>query len=112
VVRLEVEKAVAEMFRQDERWGEQNHPDGTSRLYYGVLADSARRMCDRRATAGTVTWADILREEFYEAVSEEDSDRLYEELIQVAAVAMQWAGAIRRRETEERRRRRDARRTR
>lgn len=40
---------------------------------------------------GRVTWLHILLEEFAEVAKEDDPERLREELIQVAAVAVSWA---------------------
>lgn len=90
---------------QDELWGEQNHPNGTgpdvgaSSLYdpYAMRAAEARATCQRHAADGTVTWLDILREEVFEAFAEDDPAKLYHELVQVAAVAVNWAEALERR---------------
>jgi hypothetical protein len=54
--------------RQDAKWGEQNHPDGT-----------------------------IALEEVFEALVETDPAKLRDELLQVAAVAVAWVEAIDRR---------------
>ena len=100
---------VAERTRQDAKWGEQNHPDGTGPNHSaigGILAFSASRIdnlhiaaaatqrTDDHATAGGVTWEDILTEEWAEAIAEADPA---EELVQVAAVTVGWLGAIERR---------------
>lgn len=59
------------------------------------LAESMKRRC--RAVSrdeggdGSITFEHILTEEWAEAITEEDPERLYDELIQVAAVAVQWA---------------------
>jgi len=101
-------EVARERARQDVKWGEQNHPDGTgpdvtplSIVGNGnVAAEIARfatRETDDHAEAGTVTWLDILREEYHEAIAESDPEKLHRELIQVAAVAQQWAEAIVRR---------------
>ena len=103
---------AAERARQDAKWGEQNHPDGTgpratplnrivhdgpigetsgSTHYAHGLAMMAVRATDQAARVGTVTWADILLEEVFEALAENDPAKLRAELIQVAAVAEQWA---------------------
>jgi hypothetical protein len=92
---------------QNEKWGEQNHPDGTGPdlvepvaghpATFGMLSDAARLYTDHAAEYGRLTWADILREEFREALAEADPDRLRAELLQVAAVAVAWAEAIDRR---------------
>lgn len=92
-------ETLLERERQDERWGEQNHPDGTGNEFDPLLAMEAKRICEVKAEAGTVTWRDILTEEVCEAYAESDPVRLREELIQVAAVAQAWVEAIDRRTT-------------
>jgi hypothetical protein len=95
--------------RQNAKWGEQNHPDGTGPDVWPLafaacstpaadLARSATRVTDDYAKAGKVTWLDILREEYHEALAESDPEKLREELIQLAAVAQQWVEAIDRRD--------------
>lgn len=99
----------AERERQNVKWGEQNHPDGTGprmavpgRLCYEAdAARDARLHCQAAAYRGECTWRDILREEVYEAFAESDPAALRTELIQVAAVAVQWVQAIDRREEGE-----------
>jgi hypothetical protein len=82
--------------RQDAKWGQQNHLDGTSRER-DLDARNARLRCDTKASLGTVKWLDILLEEVMEAAAEEDPAKLREELVQVAAVAVSWVEAIDRR---------------
>lgn len=92
-----------ERTRQDTKWGEQNHQDGTGPQCLGDLArtgtsaDAAREQCDRMFDEGRGTWANILWEEFAEALEETDPEKLKKELIQVAAVAVAWVDAINRR---------------
>ncbi|MCI3246482.1 NUDIX hydrolase [Streptomyces spinosisporus] len=88
---------VAERERQDAKWGEQNHPDGTGNQSQQERADFARRWCDSAFQSGYGTWADVLAEEVAEASAESDPAKLRTELIQVAAVAINWIGAIDRR---------------
>jgi hypothetical protein len=89
--------------RQDAKWGEQSHPDGTGHKKFAAMRDAARAACERAAAHGSVTengyvtWRHILREEFYEALAETDPKALRAELIQVAAVATAWVEAIDRR---------------
>jgi len=97
---------------QDSKWGEQNWPDGTGdlrRILYMTdsnldlrsgreLADIFRAKCKNRHAAGALTWRDILLEEVFEAMAEEDPVKLRAELIQVAAVATSHAQAIDRRQ--------------
>jgi hypothetical protein len=95
---------LRERTRQDQKWGEQNHPDGTGPQHVWVftgpaafVAESVRSECQRKAADGFCTWLDILLEEAAEAFAESDSAKLREELIQVAAVAVSWVEAIDRR---------------
>lgn len=86
----------AERARQDARWGEQNHPDGTGRP--GDYGDAvlAQRACDIAADNGTLTYRHILEEEVAEAFAESDPVRLEAELVQVAAVSVAWIEKLRR----------------
>lgn len=104
---------LAERTRQDAKWGEQNHPDGTGPDTYPLrdvrepnldfrtgreLADAFTDATDRAAAAGRVTWRDIDAEETFEAYAEEPgSGDLVAEIVQGAAVKLGWLGAIRRR---------------
>jgi hypothetical protein len=83
--------------RQDDRWGEQNHDDGTGGKYDVILRDAARNACQREAEAGHPTWRSILFEEVTEAFAETDPAKLRAELVQVAAVAAAWIEAMDRR---------------
>lgn len=87
----------AERGRQDTRWGEQNHPDGTGGHEFETLAEMFRQACESEHQAGNGTWRSILMEETYEALSETAPGRLRAELVQVAAVAVNWIEAIDRR---------------
>ncbi|WP_159622695.1 hypothetical protein [Ruania rhizosphaerae] len=104
---------LAERGRQDQKWGEQNHPDGTGaatitlystdpNLDFRTAAELATiftRKTDENAMNGKVTWRDILLEEVFEALAEADPAALRTELVQIAAVATQWVQAIDRRTT-------------
>lgn len=97
-------EVAVERARQDAKWGEQNHIDGTGPglvwAFTGPAAhvrETARAETDRLAAEGLVTWQDILLEEVAEAFAEADEAKLRVELIQVAAVATQWVEAIDRR---------------
>jgi hypothetical protein len=89
--------------RQNAKWGEQNHPDGTDQL--GATgherARLVKRLVDESAKLGRLTWALILAEEVAEAECESDPVKLREELIQVAAVTVAWIEAIDRRRLAE-----------
>jgi hypothetical protein len=85
---------LAERERQDAKWGEQNHPNGTGYATDIENATAARLMCERAFSTGYGTWKDILKEEVFEAFAESEPDALRAELIQVAAVATAWCEAI------------------
>lgn len=87
----------AERERQDARWGEQNHPDGTGGIEARRIAEDARRNCQAAAERGTVTWLLISDEEHCEALAESDPVKLRAELVQDAAVKVAWIAAIDRR---------------
>lgn len=100
-----IAEVAAERERQKAKWGEQNHPDGTGPdklpMPYGsgswgaaVAAERLTLLTNCAAQIGQVTWLHILREEVFEAFAEKDPTKLRAELIQVAAVAAQWAEAI------------------
>ena len=100
-VLAEVEE---ERGRQDAKWGQQDHADGTGPAVAWLapanaawLRDWARDRCDAEHHAGCGTFASILFEEVAEALAEDDPAALRTELIQVAAVAVSWAEAIDRR---------------
>lgn len=90
------QEVVTERARQDAKWGEQSHPDGTSEIW-SHKADEFRASCQASFALGHGTWLDILLEEVYEAAAEYDPAALRTELIQVAAVCVAWAEAIDRR---------------
>lgn len=89
---------VAERERQDARWGEQNHPDGTGGIQSRMLRDEAQQTCQAAAERGAVTWLHIADEEHCEALAESDPVRLRAELVQGAAVYVAWIAAIDRRQ--------------
>lgn len=79
----------AERARQDERWGKQLHPNGTS-IKFKPLADAARNACRSADSNGQNTWGHIAREEFWEVMSETDWTNLRKELVQLGAVIVAW----------------------
>lgn len=88
---------LEERIRQDQKWGEQNHPNGGGTPSHRRAADRARAICQALAARGECTWEAILLEEVAEALAERDDTLLREELVQVAAVAVAWIEAIDRR---------------
>ncbi|QDM56629.1 hypothetical protein SEA_BIG3_47 [Mycobacterium phage Big3] len=91
-----------ELGRQDGKWGEQNHPDGTGDALFKDLAELAKISCDQAAISGSVTYRHILLEEVWEAMAESDKEKLKTELVQVAAVAVAWVEKLIREETNNR----------
>lgn len=79
-----------------DRWGIQDYPDGTGKDAVGdaEIADIARDACKRAAADGRVTWRHVLEEEMLEAFAEADPAALRAELVQVAAVTLQWLEAV------------------
>lgn len=90
-------EVLAERERQEAKWGEQNHPDGTSHERFGPTSVAQKMRVDGMARRGTLTYFEILQEEFWEAAAEEDPAKLRAELVQVAAVAVAWVECIDRR---------------
>lgn len=89
-----VNEVLEERARQDQKWGEQHHPDGTGGPTSVRLAQSSREFCNQAAALGRLEWRHILREEYREAMAEADPAKLREELIQVAAVCVAWVEDI------------------
>jgi hypothetical protein len=87
----------AECKRQEDKWGVQNHPDGTNAAEWRVACRRAKRHCDKATEDKKVTWRHILEEEVCEAFAEVAPEALIEELIQCAAVIVSWITAIERR---------------
>ena len=102
-----------ERTRQTAKHGDQSHlPDGTGAVLWlsmdddyirrhGIRRDNlaawAKARTDEASQArgdGSITFEHILTEEWAEAIAESDPDALRAELVQVAAVAVQWVEAI------------------
>ena len=91
-----LEEVMAERQRQDEKWGEQNHPllAGKAsdwpfvRNTLAGIAEITRETNDTHVQEGTLGWRTILQEEVLEAFAEEDIMNARAELVQVAAVAV------------------------
>lgn len=92
-----------------ERWGEQNHPDRAPQGPMAAATDDymrqeeanvARTLCETANDQKRPGWDLILMEEVREALAETHPDRVRAELVQVAAVAVQWIDCINRRQEE------------
>lgn len=93
-----LEDVAAERARQRARFGRQELADGTGlEPWDETERDEARLRCDRATLAGSLTWRHVLEEEVAEALAEADPVELRAELVQVAAVAVQWIEALDRR---------------
>jgi len=102
------EEIQAERVRQDEKWGQQNLPHvdpvlaqrGASHQRIAEeheipTADRAKFICQTAADRGQCSWTAIAVEELSEAVeAHNDPVALRGELIQLAAVVVQWVEAI------------------
>ncbi len=85
---------------QDEKWGIQNHPNGTSDDVRLICeAQAAKRRCSELAARGHLDWKSILSEEVAEAFATGNDNDLRTELLQVAAVAIAWIECVERRNT-------------
>ena len=96
-IRSVLNEVRAERHAQHARWGEQNHPDGTGGVGSEDVARLRKTACDEAFDNGQGTWRHILAEEVAEAFAESQPGKLRAELIQVAAIAVQWIEAIDRR---------------
>lgn len=102
--------------RQHSKWGKQEHlfgvgPDQQPLFEIGrqlavldgdnlgtapalEVEAAAKAATDLNAKVGIVTYADILLEEVFEALGSDTPEALRKELVQVAAVAVQWVELI------------------
>lgn len=91
----------AERIRQDEKWGEQNHPIREEHKraieYYKEEAEAFRKICDLKARENRITWYDIIIEEFFEAFAEDTPEGQRAELVQMIAVGVAMIECIDRR---------------
>lgn len=118
MVLMQDEDILHEIFherrRQEARWGQQDHPDGTGTTWIEDLmpfawredraahiAFLAKKQCEHEARIGKSTWRGIALEEIAEAFAETDPVKLRAELVQAAAVLVNWIGAIDRRKKGE-----------
>lgn len=108
-----LEDVSRERERQDDKWGEQSHADRMPSEYpYGDTPDYVKTaqhwkdlndvrvawMNEQGKTSDcNAAWDGILLEEVYEALAETEPDKVRAELVQVAAVAVNWIEAIDRR---------------
>lgn len=101
-----LEEVRWERYRQEQLWGQQDHPNGTGPYILGdVMVDGrhryalglerwAKRRCVTEHAGGRGTYEHILTEEWAEVVASADPHRLRAELVQLAAVAVGWVAKI------------------
>ncbi len=108
-----IQDIINERFRQLNKHGDQSHlPDGTGpdieldnlpvvgwgKVSAERLAAWAKARCkaasQNEGGNGTITYEQILTEEWAEAIAESDPARLREELVQLATVAVAWIEKI------------------
>lgn len=94
---------LEERERQDDLWGEQNHPSIPSnvnresyREFHREQANMWKQVNGNRVDLDLLSWDGIALEEIEEALAEDDGPALYAELIQAAAVFAAWAETLRR----------------
>lgn len=111
--RYEVAASVLNMIErcreQDRRWGLRGYPSFNMAMVssadtsvaglantHGVLPpDKAKWLCEVRAADGDLSWMDILASEVAKLVGKyEDAQALRDQLLDVGAVAMQWAARL------------------
>jgi hypothetical protein len=71
-----LDEIYEERRRQEEIWGEQNHPNGTGGAFFEAMRDHMRERCQIAAKVGKVTWEHVVQEEHFEALAEEGDERL------------------------------------
>jgi hypothetical protein len=98
-----LKEIMQEMERQDEKWGEQNHPMTKSEDIHAIYKTLAKEMKVKNFVAneqGNIAWHTILLEEVYEAFAETKPKKQWKEMIQVAAVAIQIAECLERKKED------------
>ena len=96
-----LEQVNDERTRQDMKWGPQRHPDFLPDYPLSLEMEMAIKLTNYSFQNDKGTWSHILVEEVAEAIEEAkkgDLQKLKEELIQVAAVAVAWVEDIETRE--------------
>lgn len=90
-----------QLLKQVDKWGIQNHPDGTGEPGDEDVALYHKEECEWAREHGLLSWRHILMEEVAEAFAEAPgSEALRVELIQVAAVAVAWAERLNKRRSD------------
>jgi hypothetical protein len=97
-----LDEIIQERKRQDEKWGEQNHPMLDTPFTVDGMRQREKNYKQTNDSKRDVSWFAILMEEVYEAFAETEPEKQYGEMIQVAAVAVQIAEYLKRKKNESR----------
>lgn len=76
--------------RQMDKWGVQNHPNGTGSEMAHTVAEQWKTVCDIKNSLDNDDWATIAAEEFFEALAETELNKLIDEVAQFTAVGIAW----------------------
>lgn len=105
-LRNVAEEVELELASQQDRWGTQDHPsiypqmvgDPSPTARYAIPSEIRwKAQCDLDILTKQTNWGTIIMEEVAEAItacSKGDTSEAYREVVQVAAVAQQWAACI------------------
>lgn len=93
---------MQERRNQDAKWGDQNHQNTRPLIladdFTQLQLENVRGVFQFNYDKGAISWADILLEEVAEVLEASEgssNEDLYDELVQVTAVALQWAEKVR-----------------
>lgn len=104
-----MDKIREEIKKQEEKWGQQDHPvvdqviasrvgKQTKRMaeeYEIPTPTRAKQLCSMHADRGDITWMHILQEEVSEVIENyKDKEEVVKELIQVVAVSISTIDSI------------------
>ncbi len=97
---MQMTEIIAEMGRQDAKWGRHRDLLDSHALLEELLPSEAdgKRLVERLRRQGQNTWGAIALEEFLEAVDAMPGATRRRELVQLTAVLFQWIDNIDRRE--------------
>jgi hypothetical protein len=91
-----IREIMKEHERQNEKWGEQNHPMLDVPFTHDGMRSQAGAYKKINDSGSNPSWFAILMEEIYETFAETGPEKQYKEIIQVAAVSAQIAKSLKR----------------
>jgi uncharacterized protein (DUF3820 family) len=101
--RYILEEVYNERIRQNEKWGEQNHPSihpatksGADQMKVMAILDEKgiKEVVDIEHKEGNSNWVNIAMEEFHEVACAPTEYERRNELIQLIAVCVQWVECL------------------